>query len=129
MERRRVVLESPLKGDFSSNRLYATWCCRHLHELGYSPIASHLLAPWFLDDRRDDEREAGINMPWFWQLDVPHFFFVELGTSGGMVAAKLRCVELGIEVSEGHRLPPAYWAAFQQRVQPPHTPGFAISAV
>lgn len=129
MDRRRVVLESPLKGNFTANRLYATWCCRHLHELGYSPIASHLLAPWFLDDRKEDERAAGIDMPWMWQPDVPHFFFVDLGISSGMMAAKVRCLELGIDVSEGHRLPPPYWEAYLSDAEPPHTPGFDIRSV
>jgi hypothetical protein len=126
MERQRVVLESPLKGNFAVNRLYATWCCRHLHELGYSPLASHRLAPWFLDDRREDERAAGMSMPWFWDPEVPHFFFIELGLSSGMIAAKGRCLELQIPISEGHQLPPEYWEAFQKGEQPPHTPGFEI---
>ena len=120
-----AVVESPLKGNFAVNRLYATWCCRHLHDCGFSPLASHLLAPWFLDDRVEDERQAGIRMPWFWQTDVPHYFFRGLGLSSGMIFAKGRCLELGIPTFD-EELPQPYWEAFQRSEQPPHTPGFDI---
>jgi hypothetical protein len=124
MERTRVIIESPLKGDFATNRLYATWCCRHVHECGYSPLASHLVAPWFLDDRVEEERLAGITMPWFWQVDIPHFFFTDLGESGGMLASKQHCLELGIRIVEGNQLPPPYLLLFKKGEAPPHTPGF-----
>lgn len=124
MERSRIIIESPLKGDFATNRLYATWCCRHMHECGYSPLASHLVAPWFLDDRVDDERQAGITMPWFWQPDVPHYFFIDLGESGGMLAGKEHCLELGIRIVEDNKLPMQYWQRFEGGEPPPHTPGF-----
>jgi hypothetical protein len=128
MNQQKVVVESPLKGDFATNRLYATWCCRHLHESGFAPIASHLLDPWFLDDREEADRAAGISMPWFWLPDAPHFFFVDLGLSSGMVAARLRCTELGIPISEDCRLPALLWEAFRRGEQPPHTPGFEVHA-
>ena len=124
MDHTRVVLESPLKGNFQLNRLYASWCCRYLYELGYSPLASHFVAPWFLDDRVEEERRAGMGMPWFWLPDVPHYCFVDLGVSSGMVAAKTRCAELGIQFSDGHTLPPPHWQAFLRGEAPPHTPGF-----
>lgn len=124
MERRRIVIESPLKGDLETNRRYATWCCRYMHEQGYAPIASHLVAPWFMDDRVPADREAGINMPWFWLPGDPHYFFVDLGESSGMTAARVRCISLGLPVLENCRLPARYFELHQDGHWPPHTPGF-----
>lgn len=126
MEHQRIVIESPLKGNFARNRLYATWCCRHMHECGFSPIASHLVAPWFMDDRVEEERAAGIFMSWFWLPEVPHYFFIDLGMSGGMQAGTERCLELGIAIHALNRLPPAYMLSFERGEAPPHTPGFEI---
>lgn len=124
MERKRVIVESPLSGDFVTNRRYATWCCRHLHEGGYSPLASHLVAPWFMDDRDAEDRAAGIDMPWFWLPDVPHHFFIDFGMSNGMVSALHRCRALAIPTLENVTLPPAHLKSFLEGRWPPHTPGF-----
>lgn len=124
MERPCIAIESPLKGNFSLHRAYLTWCCRYMHECGYSPLASHLVAPWFLDDRIEDERTAGFSMPWFWRKEAPHYFFTDLGMSGGMVISAKRCLEMGIAVVEDNHLPSGYWSSFQKGELPPHTPGF-----
>jgi len=97
-----------------------------MYECGYAPIASHLIFPSYLDDRVDEERRAGIDMPWVWLPDVPHYFFTDLGVSTGMNLGLERCRELGIEVSEGNRLPPRHWQAFLDEGSPPHTPGFEV---
>ncbi len=126
----RIVIESPLKPSenwsFLAHRRYALWCCRHMYECGYAPIASHLIFPAYLDDRVDAERLAGIDMPWVWLPDVPHYFFVDLGISTGMTLARQRCVELGIEVHDDNRLPPRHLLAFSNDERPPHTPGFEV---
>lgn len=124
MERQRIIIESPLSGDFLNNRRYATWCCRHMHEAGYSPLASHLVAPWFMDDRDAEDRAAGIDMPWFWLPGVPHIFFVDFGMSSGMLAAESRCRFLGIPTFDEARLPPGHLKSFLDGLWPPHTPGF-----
>lgn len=125
---KRIVIESPLKPSeqwsFSDHRRYALWCCRHMYECGYGAIASHLIFPFFLDDRVDVERAAGINMPWVWLPDVPHYFFEDLGVSSGMQFGRQRCLDLGIEIHEGNRLPPRHLLAFCAGHMPPHTPGF-----
>jgi hypothetical protein len=128
MERPRVVIESPLSGDFLKNRRYATWCCRYMHEAGFSPLASHLVAPWFMDDRDAVDRAAGIDMPWFWLPDVPHHFFTDFGMSSGMVAALDRCRGLGISTLEEATLPPHYLQLFLDGEWPAHTPGFGPDA-
>jgi hypothetical protein len=124
MEHQRIIIESPLNGDFATNRRYATWCCRHMHECGYSPLASHLVAPWFMDDRIAADRDAGIGMPWFWLPDVTHYFFMDLGMSTGMLRALERCHNEGIPTFEGNRLPLRHLQSFQSGQWPPHTPGF-----
>lgn len=124
MERKRVIVESPLSGDFLTNRRYATWCCRYLHESGYSPLASHLVAPWFMDDRDAEDRSAGIDMPWFWLPDVSHHFFTDFGMSSGMLGALRRCRERGIPTLEDATLPRKYLKSFLDGLWPPHTPGF-----
>ena len=92
-----IVIESPLKPtetrSFKDHRRYALWCCRHMFECGYGAIASHLLFPMYLDDRIEDERTAGIEMPWVWLPHVPHYFFEDLGFSTGMTLAKQRCLD------------------------------------
>jgi len=127
---KRIVIESPLKPSgqwtFNDHRRYALWCCRHMYESGYGAIASHLIFPFYLDDRVDVERAAGIDMPWVWQPDVPHYFFEDLGVSQGMTLGRQRCVDFGIEIHEGNRLPPGHWAAFLDGQAPPHTPGFEM---
>lgn len=95
-----------------------------MHEQGYAPIASHLVAPWFMDDRVLAEREAGIDMPWFWLPGVPHHFFVDLGESSGMRAARDRCQALGLPFVDGCRLPAEQLAMHREGRWPPHTPGF-----
>lgn len=97
-----------------------------MFESGYAPIASHIVFPSFMDDRVEAERQAGIDMPWVWQLDVPHHFFIDLGTSTGMKLGRERCVELGIEVVDDCRLPPRHMQAFYAGELPPHTPGFEL---
>jgi hypothetical protein len=124
MKRQRIIIESPLSGDFLNNRRYATWCCREMHEAGYSPLASHLVAPWFMDDRDAEDRAAGIDMPWFWLPDVPHIFFIDFGISLGMVSALQRCRVLGIPTMENFNLSARYLRGFLDGKWPPHTPGF-----
>ena len=97
-----------------------------MYECGYGAIASHLIFPFFLDDRVGVERAAGIDMPWVWLPDVPHYFFEDLGVSTGMRLGRQRCLDLGIEIHDGNRLPPRHLMAFVAGLLPPHTPGFEV---
>lgn len=88
----RVIIESPLAGDIERNRRYAEWICRSVWQRdGSHALASHLVCPHFLDEHEPDERAAGIDWAWFWQPDVPHWFFTDLGMSVGMQKAGARC--------------------------------------
>lgn len=126
----RIVIESPLSGDFRKNYRFLLWCCRaawltdRVHAVG-----SHMLNPWFMDDTDAAEREAGIANPWVWQPDVPHWFFTDLGTSRGMGLAHMRCnkerIAVRYETLEDYA--PECWAAFQRGEWPSHTPGFEVA--
>lgn len=128
----RVVLESPLSGDFVRNFRYLLWCCRAVwFEDSRHAIASHLICPWFMDDRIEAERQAGIENAWVWDPRVPHWFFVDFGMSHGMQLARERCEESVIPWKERklETYSPESWAAFGRGEWPPHTPGFELGAV
>lgn len=125
----RVVIESPLSGDFVRNFRYLLWCCRAvwLREKAHS-IASHMLNPWFMDDTNATEREAGIENPWVWSKDIPHIFFTDLGLSSGMMTAHKVCTANGITplLETLRDFHPESWEAFSRGDWPPHTPGFEL---
>jgi len=87
---KKVVLESPFKGNIGFNIDYAKKCVLDSLNRGESPIASHLLYTQkdILDDSVPAERELGINAGIAW-LDVAdiHAFYVDLGMSDGMKKA------------------------------------------
>jgi hypothetical protein len=125
----RVVIESPLTGDTVRNFRFLLWCLRAVWLVDrVHGIASHQLNPWYMDDADPDERQAGIDNPWAWQLDTPHWFCVDLGVSGGMEAAMKRCTKL--QIPQLDRLLATYhppsWEAFKRGEWPPHTQGFAL---
>lgn len=99
----RVVLESPFAGNCNLNVAYARMALRDSLMRGESPIASHLLytQKGVLDDNIEHERCKGINAGLDW-LGVCHYqvFYVDLGWSNGMIAAKDRAVNSGIKIEE-----------------------------
>lgn len=129
----RVIIESPLKGkypaEFQNNLRYLLWCCRAVYLHGERPIASHLICPWFMDDGNDKERSDGIDWPWMWDKDVPHWFFDDFGFSKGMSASHKRCADSGIpyEVYYLAHVDPECKAAFDRGEWPPHTEGFQLN--
>jgi hypothetical protein len=129
----RVVIESPLSAPtpegYRDNYRYLLWCCRAtwLEERNHA-IASHMLNPWFMDDRDPDERKAGIENPWVWPAGVMHVFFIDLGISYGMELAAVRCERerLHVLTFKLRDYSPECWRAYCRGDWPPHTPGFAI---
>lgn len=120
----KIVIESPLAGDFARNLRFLLWCCRAVWQQdGAHAIASHLICPWFLDDTVATERAAGIAWEWTAQK-CDRWFFDDLGMSPGMVASRAR---------HGGRLlalatyAPDCWRAFVAGDWPPHTPGFELA--
>lgn len=125
----RIVIESPLKGDHIRNFRFLLWCCRAVWlKDGKHAIASHMLCPWFMDDSKQNERDAGIDWEWMWGPTAPHWFFCDFGFSSGMTAAKTRRGSLPsvqLTLKDYH---PESWAAFVRGEWPPHTAGFEVSA-
>lgn len=103
---RRVVIESPYKGNFIQrwlNRRYARKCLRDALKRGESPLASHLLytQPGVLDDGDKAERAQGINAGHAWLHHANAVVVYEdRGVSEGMRAA--------IGTAEFHRIPIEY---------------------
>lgn len=63
---KRVVVESPLAGNFRRNIRYAQLCLLDCLQRGEAPFASHLLFSQVLDDRMAGEREVGIRAGLEW---------------------------------------------------------------
>lgn len=106
---RRVVVESPLAGDFHRNIRYAQLCVLDCLQRGEAPFASHLIYPQVLDDRQAGERAVGIEagLAWNWAADAV-VFYEDLGVSPGMERA-LQLVPLGKDVE--HRKLPSHLKA------------------
>lgn len=126
----KVIIESRLAGDTRNNYRYALWCARAVW-LGYGAhaIASHMLNPWFMDDSVSAERQSGIDNPWVWDPDVPHWFFTDLGISKCMILAIERCRRDNVpwEFRSLAEMSPECWSDYQRGLWPPHTEGFVIA--
>jgi hypothetical protein len=97
---RRVVLESPYKGDVMTNLRYAKACVRDCIRRGEAPIASHLLftQEGILDDTDPVQRAAGINAGHAWiPLAQALVVYTDLGISHGM--------QEGMDVAMHHHVP------------------------
>jgi hypothetical protein len=86
---KRVIIESPLAGDFKRNKAYARACMRDSLQRGEAPFASHLLydQPGILDDTIPEERELGIAAGFAWAEGQPRVFYHDLCFSSGMLRA------------------------------------------
>lgn len=84
---RRVIIESPFKGNVGRNTLYARAACAHSLSLGDAPFASHLIytQPGILDDDKEDERALGIAAGFLWGVVADATaLYIDLGVSDGM---------------------------------------------
>ena len=124
---KRVVIESPLSGDFSRNKRYALWCAFHCYVCDESAYASHLIFPQFLDDKNPAHREFGITAGYEWAKKANVFaFYTDLGMSEGMERARDRWMDMadaGATIEE-RKLTPAMLAAFEDGRYPASTAGF-----
>jgi hypothetical protein len=120
--KRRVVIESPLSGDFERNKRYAIWAGYHCYTLGEAAYASHLFYPQFLDDTDPAHREFGIEAGYLWAQFADAFvFYTDFGYSGGMTRAKERW---SVNKIEERTLPPVMLAQLKRGLLPNRTPGF-----
>lgn len=128
----KIVIESPFAGDVATNARFATWCMRAAFAVDrVHGFATHLVCPLILDDNLPDERQAGIEWAWAWAPGVPHWFFVDLGCSRGMSAARKRCETLGIPTRDLHLETYSHddYHRFQLGYWPPGTAGACFGEI
>ncbi|AOZ72062.1 hypothetical protein BK816_01095 [Boudabousia tangfeifanii] len=95
-ERARVVyICSPYSGDTRRNTHLASCYARHALEEGYTPIASHLLLPQFMDE--ETEREKALTQATI-LLSLCDEIWIFGHLTEGMVAEWKAALALGIEV-------------------------------
>lgn len=91
---KRVVVESPFKGDVERNKRYLERCLRDCIMRGESPYASHKMLTDCLDDSDPVERRMGIEAGFVWKQGANFTaFYVDLGWSKGMEWARDFCHE------------------------------------
>lgn len=74
-ERKRIFIASPLRGDYERNMALARFLCQRVTRDGYAAWAPHIFYTQFLDDRRTDDRAAGIDAGCAW-LTAAHEVWV-----------------------------------------------------
>jgi hypothetical protein len=98
---RKVILESPYKGDVDGNVAYARRCIRDCLQRDEAPIASHLLftQPGVLRDNIPEERALGIaaGLAWLSVADAM-VIYIDRGMSEGMQAAMREAQRIGLPV-------------------------------
>lgn len=62
MNRKRVYICSPLRGDYKANMERARRYCRQMYNAGYNPICPHIYYTQFLDDTIPEERKDGLEL-------------------------------------------------------------------
>lgn len=117
----RVIIESPLSGDFHRNVRYARLCCLDSLCRGESPYASHLIYTQMLDDRIPGHRKMGMEAGFCWaEVADLRAFYTDLGISDGMVEAEALADRLGQPV-EYRKLAPELFARLDEVLEA--TPG------
>jgi hypothetical protein len=102
---KRIIIESPLSGDFARNIRYARLCCLDSLQRGEAPFASHLLYTQMLDDRIHGHRRLGMEAGFCWgEVGDLRVFYTDLGVSGGMAEAEVLAVKAG-QPTERRTLP------------------------
>jgi hypothetical protein len=102
---KKVIIESPYKGDIETNETYARLAMCDSIMRGEAPFASHLLYTQVLDDNEPNERELGLNLgiSWIKAADLVAFY-VDLGMSPGMTQTwkmlKARRIRVPFETRE-----------------------------
>ena len=91
---KRVIVESPFKGDRERNKRYLERCLRDCLMRGESPYASHKMLTDCVDDDDPEERRLGIEAGFAWKQDAElTAFYVDLGWSDGMKMGRGFCHE------------------------------------
>ena len=107
---RRVVIESPLRGDVKLNMAYAKLCMLDSFKRGEAPFASHLLyaQTGLLSNTVQAERTLGMEAGFLWGQGADLVaVYANLGISCGMAAGIWRAKREGLTVE--HRKLTAFW--------------------
>lgn len=96
---KRVIIESPLSGNWNVNTEYARQCMADCLKRGESPFASHLLYTQILDDNLPIERELGMAAGFAW-MEVADYVavYTDLGISEGMKQGIKQAKAFGLNV-------------------------------
>lgn len=82
---KKVLIESPFKGDRKRNLKYAFECFKDSFKRNEAPYASHLLYTQMLDDDIQEERDLGIKMGLEWgKCADKTVVYTDHGISSGM---------------------------------------------
>lgn len=93
---KRVILESPFKGDVERNKRYLSACMRDSFKRGEAPFASHRMYTDALDDDDCEERALGIEAGLVWgALAEATVVYCDLGISSGMELGIARALREG----------------------------------
>lgn len=96
---KRVIVESPLSGNWSVNVEYARQCMAHCLKRGEAPFASHLLYTQILDDNLPIERELGMAAGFAWMAVADYVVvYVDLGISLGMKDGIKQAKAYGLDI-------------------------------
>lgn len=108
---RRVIVESPYRGEVGRNLAYCRACMRDCLSRGEAPFASHLLytQPGVLDDLVPEQRELGIGAGLAWgEVADATVVYTDLGWSSAMMLGLERAMLAGRPIE--HRLLPNWQA-------------------
>ena len=95
----RVVIESPLAGDFVRNRRYALLAMRDSLLRGEAPFASHLLYTQVFDNKNPTQKTQGIEAGLAWGgVAELAAVYVDLGISEGMKRGEARHKANGLRI-------------------------------
>jgi len=112
---KRVIVESPYKGNVEINEVYGSFAMKDcLINHNESPYASHLLytRKYVLRDYIEHDRKLGINAGFVWREPAEKtVFYVDLLMSSGMLKGLKDCKEKGLPY-EIRKLPHSLWEKF-----------------
>lgn len=100
MTNKLIYIASPYAGDIRRNVEFAKSACRYAMELGYTPVAVHLLYPQFLDDGDPAQRAAGLTMGHRVLEACDELWVCGERISTGMAAEITEAKKLGIPIRE-----------------------------
>lgn len=94
-----TIIETPYAGDIEKNTEYAKRAMRDSIERGEFPLASHLIYPLILDERKPEQRSQGIALGYEWGKKADKIAcYTDYGTSEGMQRAMAFYHKCGIEI-------------------------------